>query len=206
MPLNLSTNQIIEKNKLSSTNIELLLLEITYESEDPICLCLNNAELVWNSKTWYPALFSLSGLMETKNAEIPSVSLIFMDIGRVITPYIELYNGGVGAEIILRVVDSIYLANTTPKIEESMEILDCAIDYANKISFKLGAENLFNRRCPQERYLKNHCRFKTFGGDRCGYVITGSETCDRTFINCDTLGNSSRFGGFPGVGSVGFLT
>jgi len=205
MPIDLSTNQIIEKNKLSSSNIELLLLEVTYPSEDPIRLCLNNENIVWNFQTWYPALFSLSGLAETKNSEIPSVTLTFMDITRVLMPYIETHNGGMGAEIILRVVDSVFLEVTTPKIEESMEILDCSIDSSNKISFKLGAENLINYRCPQNRYLKNHCRYEDFGSSQCGYVITGIETCNRTFSNCDSLGNSSRFGGVPGVGAIGFM-
>ncbi len=205
MPLDLSTNQIIEKNKLSSDNVELLLLEITYPSEDPICLCLNNAEIVWDSKTWYPALFSLSGLMETKNAEIPSVTLSFIDIGRVLMPYIETYDGGVGAQTILRVVDSKYLNVTTPKLEESMEILDCTIDDSNLISFKMGSENLLNRRCPSDRYLKNNCRYQSFGDSHCGYTILGDETCNRTLSDCEALGNESRFGGFPAVGSIGFM-
>jgi len=209
MPIDLSTNQIIEKNKISSDNIELLLLEITYPSEDSVRVCLNNAEVTWpttGGDIYYPALFSLTGMKETKDAEIPSVSLSFIDITRALTPHIEEYNGGIGAIITIRVVDSKYLDVTTPKLEEVMEIIDCNIDHSNKITFKLGAENLSTRRCPQERFLKNHCRFKEFGGSRCGYTITGGETCDRTFTDCETLGNESRFGGFPGVGSIGFLT
>lgn len=205
MPLDLSTNQIIEKNKLSSDNIELLLLEITYPTEDPVCLCLNNAEISWNSQTWYPALFTLSGLVETKNAEIPSVTLAFVDIQRALMPHVESHDGGVGSEIIIRVVDSKFLDITTPKLIESMEILECTIDSNNTITFKLGAENLLNRRCPLNRYLKNTCRYKTFAGSRCGYVITGEETCNRTISNCELHGNVSRFGGFPAVGSVGFM-
>ncbi|SDU26573.1 DUF1833 family protein [Desulfobacula phenolica] len=205
MPIDLSSNQIIEKNKLSSDNIELLLLEITYESEDPVRVCLNNETISWNSYTWYPALFSISGIKETKDAEIPSVTLTFVDITRQIIPHIETYDGGVGSQVVIRVVDSKYLEETVPKISLAMEIIGCSISHSGQVTINLGAENLLDRRCPKERYLKNHCRYKEFGGSRCGYVITGSETCDRTFAACKALGNQARFGGFPGVGSVGFM-
>lgn len=204
MPIDLSTNQIIEKNKLASVNVELVLLEITYFTEDPVRVCLNNDTITWNSETWYPALFSLSGLRETKDAEIPEISLSFIDIGRQITPHIETYNGGIGADITIYVVDSLYLSNTTPKTEESMEIIDCSINSKNQVTLKLGAENLSILRCPQHKYRKNHCRFEFKGSDgRCGY--TGAETeCDRSFSDCEDRDNSARFGGFPGVGGSGF--
>jgi len=38
------------------------------------------------------------------------------------------------------------------------------------------------------------CRYKVFKGDRCGY--SGGETwCDRTYVRCQTLGNTANFGG-----------
>lgn len=203
MPIDLSTNAIIENNKLASDNVALLLLEITYPAETPIYVCLNNATVIWNGRTWLPAIFSLSGLSETKDAEIPSVTLSFIDINRAITPVIDEHGGGMGATVIMRVVNSKYLENTTPEIEETMEIIDCSIDYQNKISLRLGAENLINRRCPQNRYLKNHCRFE-FKDARCGYSGSATE-CNRTFANCKILLNQTRFGGFPGVGNMGFM-
>ena len=68
----------------------------------------------------------------------------------------------------------------------------------------LGASNPYTRRFPQNRILKNRCRYKFKGSDgRCGYsgVVT---TCNHTLAACRALSNSVRFGGAPGVGSSGF--
>lgn len=204
MPLPISTAAILEKNKITSDNVWLLLLEITYPGETPVRVCLNNETITWDSETWFPAAFSLSGLQETKDAEIPSVTLEVLDLARVITPHLETYDGGVGADVIIRVVNSKYLANTTPELEETMEIIGCSIDHQNKISFKLGAENLLARRCPENRYLKNHCRFKFKDTATCQYA--GAETtCNLSLANCKALGNQLHYGGFPGVGNIGFV-
>ena len=288
--LPISSNAIIEKNKVTSDGTWLLLLEILYENESPIYICLNNETVIWDSKTWVPAIFNLSGIVETKDAEVPSIPLTIFDLNRNIIPILEKYDGGIGAEVIIRVVHSKYLSNTVPELEESTEIIDATVDDGARITFKLGAENLINRRCPQQRYTKNNCRFifkeaeLTFtsggiteitnshyikgdvsghtanitevrltsgsfaGGDaagtlkiftinggfqaetisiysdsafttlvqadaatlsgpstgRCGY--TGSETdCNRSFARCEELGNKTRFGGFIGLSTTGFL-
>jgi len=201
MPITIPTLVTQENNKLSSDNISYLLLEILYESEDPVRICLNDATVPWGGETWYPAIFSLSGLHETKDAEIPSVTLTFIDITRIVTRLIDENAGGVGADVIMRVVNSKYLSST-PELEEHMEILGCSIDGGNKITFQLGAENLINRRCPKNRYLKNHCRLK-FKDIWCGY--SGEElSCPLTLAACIAFSNESNFGGFPGVGTSGF--
>lgn len=157
--LPISSNAIIEKNKVTSDGTWLLLLEITYEDETPVYVCLNNTSVTWNSNTYLPAIFNLSGITETKDAEVPSIPLTIFDLNRTFTPIIEDNDGGIGAEVVIRVVHSAYLDNTTPEFEETTEIIDCVIDDSARIQFKLGAENLQDRRCPQQRYLKNNCRF-----------------------------------------------
>lgn len=201
--LPLSSNAIIEKNKVTSDGTWLLLLEINYPGEDSIRVCLNNEIITWDSETWIPAIFSLTGIVETKDAEVPSVPLSIIDIGRNIIPLLEEFDGAIGAEVIIRVVHSKYLANTTPEYEENMEIISTAIDDSAKIQFKLGSESLIDRACPPQRYLKNQCRFIFKGVDgRCGYSDAETE-CDRTFSRCQELLNSTRFGGFLGVGTLG---
>ncbi len=201
--LPISSDAIIEKNKVTSDGTWILLLEINYESEDSIRVCLNNETITWNSYTWLPAIFTLSGIIETKDGEIPSIPLCIYDLGRNIIPLLEKYDGGIGAEVIIRVVHSKYLSNTTPELEEVTEIISASVDDSTKIEFKLGSENLVDRACPQGRYLKNQCRFIFKGADgRCGY--TGAETeCNRTFSRCKELSNTTRYGGFLGVGTIG---
>jgi len=202
MPLDISSNGITEKNKLNSDDVWLILLKVEYSGEMPGYCCLNNEQITWNSLTWEPVIFTLSGLSETKEAEIPMVTLSVTDIARKLLPFIEEHAGGIGAIVTIYIVHSAYLANTTPEFEEEMEIIDTSIDNTYKITFKLGAENLMKLRCPQNRYLKNHCRYDGLNDLRCGY--TGSETeCNRTLTRCKELGMVARYGGQPGVGSIG---
>ncbi len=206
MPLDISSDAITEKNRLTSDDAWLLLLKIAYDGETPGYVCLNNQSVVWpasGGNTYLPAIFSLSGMEETKEAEIPAVTLSVIDLNRTLIPFLEDYNGGVGATVTIYVVHSNHLDNTTPEIQEEMEIIDVSLDHSHKITFKLGAENLMNLRCPQHRYLKNHCRF-VFKDSRCGYA--GAETeCNRTLTRCKELANQNSYGGFPGVGSIGVM-
>lgn len=203
MPLDLITNQLIEKNKLSSTNVELLLLKFTKSGEPPVCVCLNNESIVWNGLVWIPAKFSLDGLGQNKDGEISRPSLSFSDIFRVVTPIIDLYNGANGSIVELYIVDSIYLENTTPKDYYNLEVLSSSISGRYDVNIIMGAENLIERFCPQDMYMKNHCRFDFIYDPRCGY--TGEEpSCGRTYAECVRLGNALRYGGFLGVGGIGF--
>lgn len=49
---------------------------------------------------------------------------------------------------------------------------------------------------PRRKFTKESCNWK-FKSEQCGY--TGTDTCDYTFNKCRALGNTTRFGGFPGV-------
>jgi phage-related protein len=203
MPLNISPQGTTEKNKIASTGAWLLLFEFIYKNEEPIRVCLNNEEIMWNGEKWYPAIFSVSAITETKESEVNSIPFSIVDINRRLTPIIDKYNGAVGAVVYMRTVHSNHLNLTEPEREDRFEVVKANIDHGNKITFTLGQENLINRRCPTHRYFKNYCRFK-FKSDLCGY--SGPETeCSLTFARCRVLGNQKRFGGFPGVGREGFF-
>jgi len=203
MPLSISTQAIAEKNKLASSDPWLLLLEIIYPGEESIRLVWNTESVTWDGETWQPAAFELGDQEESKDADIPEVSLGIVDINRQLTPLLDQYDGGIGAEVWIRIVHSAHLDVTEPEYEDRLEIIDTAIDSMNRVKFKLGAENLTNYRCPPDRFLKGHCRYKEFKGSLCGY--DGPETeCNRTFERCRELGNQARFGGFPGVGRLGY--
>lgn len=204
MPLNISTEAIAEKNKLGSSSPWLLLLAIAYPGEEVIRVVWNTESIIWNGHTWHPAAFELGELEESSEGEIPTVDLRVNDIERRITPHLDDYDGGVGAEATIYVVHADHLDHTEAEIEEDFELLDVGIDYLNTIKIRLGSENLTNRRSPPHRYLKGHCRYQEFKGTLCGY--SGAETeCDRTFERCRELGNSTRFGGFPGIGKRGYF-
>ncbi|RLI03261.1 hypothetical protein DRO30_01380 [Candidatus Bathyarchaeota archaeon] len=111
MPLSISEGAEIEKNKIASSSVWLTLLEVIFPEQPPIRLCLNNETVTWNEVVWNPAVFSLSGTSETKDAEIPSVSLSIFDVYRNIIPYLDDYSGGLGAIVNSYIVNSDYLVS-----------------------------------------------------------------------------------------------
>ena len=204
MPLTISSDAILEYNKLASDNVQLLLLTIEYPDEDVVRICLNNASVTWDGDVYLPAIFSLSGLSESKDAEIPGVKLQFIDLSRSLIHLLDAYDGGVGAVVTLYVVNSNYLDNVTPELTHEFSILDASVTENYAITFTLGAENLLKRICPTHRYLKNRCRF-VFEDSNCGYDAGIETDCEKTYSECEDRDNTANFGGFPNIGSSGFL-
>ena len=205
MPLSISSAAIAEKNKLASDEPWLLLLKITYPTETPIRLVWNTENVTWDGETWTAAPFTLGDMQESSDGSIPNVTLTIWDIGRTITQYLDDYDGGVGATAIVYILHSSTLTDSPAiaELELNFSIISATIDSFNRISFSLGGENPTRYRCPPERYLKGHCRYKEFKGDLCRYA-GGESSCNRTFTQCKSYGNEANFGGFPGVGSLGY--
>lgn len=204
MPLTISSDAISEKNKLSNSGAWLLLLEVIYPGETSIRVCLNTENITWDGETWYGVPFNLDDIEESNEGEVTETSITVYDIERRIIPYIDAYDGGVGATAYIYIVHSNHLDNTTPELDMDFEILDVNINHKSQVKFKLGGENLSNYRSPPDIFLQSHCRYKEFKGSLCGY--TGAETeCDRTFARCKELNNQRRFGGFPGIGRLGYV-
>ena len=120
------------------------------------------------------------------------------------TPIIDKHSGGIGSKVTIRIVHSDHLDLTDPELEHDLEVIKVDLDDKGFVNFSLGDANLTNYRSPPDMFLKNHCRFEKFGGTLCGY--NGSETeCDRSYTRCKELENQQRFGGFPGIGKLGFF-
>jgi len=204
MPLSISSAAILEKNKLASSDPWLLLVEIAYPLQPSIRVVCNTENLAtWNGYTWYAVPFALGDQEESREANSSNVSLTLVDIERRLIPTIDTYGGGVGATVTIRIVHSAHLDNLVPELEAEFEILDVSINHQCAVKFSLGSENLSNRRSPPEICLQGHCRYKAFKGAYCQY--TGAQSsCDRTFERCRQLENQLHFGGFPGIGNMGY--
>ena len=188
-----------EKNDLTSAHPWLVLLEIQFDG-DTIRLVRNEADVTWDSQTWTRFPFELDVIGETRRGEVPAVTLRVSNISRVIQAYIEDYDGGVDADVIIRVVHANHLSVTTPALRLDYIVTNVSAD-SKEVRFTLGAGNLLRRRFPAGRFLQNFCRWR-FKSTQCGYA--GAETeCSKTLSRCRELANSPRFGGFPGVGVSG---
>ena len=199
--LDLSAVAKLEKNKISSTGVWLVLLEIQFQSVT-IKICNNNENIEWpagSGQTWVAFPFELGEVNENDKGELPQLTLKVSNVTRTVQQYIEQYAGGTDATVILRVVHSEHLDLTTPEIEEYFMIKKTTTD-AYWATFTLGPDYTMTQRVPPDKYMKNFCPFP-FKGIRCGYNGSATE-CNKTLKRCRELGNSVRYGGEVGIPGV----
>lgn len=195
--ISLSAISKAEKNKLSTNSIFHILLEIRLQ--DTIYICYNNENVTWKGQEYTAFPFEIGETSEQMDGSDPHVSLKVSNVARGMQWYIEDSGGAVGTEVILRVVNSLNM-NADADLEEYFVVTACNVD-EQWIDFTLGNGYSAKSIRPLDRYMKNHCPYK-FKGVRCGY--NGNlTTCQHTLMDCRSHGNSTRFGGFPGIDQQG---
>ena len=192
--LPMSTDALLEKNKIESEGSWLLLVEIQL-FDITVRLVRNTEDINWGGHLWTCFPFELGDATEDTK-QFPEIELKVSNVTRYLQPYLENYKGCVGSTVIIRVVHSSHLTSLNAELEETFSIVGTSTD-TNFVTFKLGADFNVNVRIPQGRYLKNFC-CSPFKSISCGYN-GGATTCDRTLNNCRALGNSVRFGGYPSI-------
>lgn len=199
--LDLSQAAILEKQKLQSDGVWLILLEIAIPSVETIYICRNTENITWDGVEWIAFPFELDDLKEDSKGGIPELTLRISNVTRALQNYLENIGGGVGSKVTFRVVHSEHLDILTPEIIEEFTIQHVTVD-AEWAVFTLGAGDPLMKRFPPRRYLRNFCHFK-YKGIECG-ATSSLTSCNKTLINCRERDNSVRFGGFPTVSQGGF--
>lgn len=210
--MTLSPTAIAEKNKLGTDSLFLLCLAITIPGvSTPIRIVRDNAALTWCGYTWQCFPFEIDPIGNTNKGEIPQVVIRVANQNRVMEAYIQQYDTYCKTYGFSPIAVDVYVVNTKAIALDGDCDPECEYSFLLKqpktnsqwATFTLGGDNVYSIRIPQGRVLKNVCRFKFKGVDgRCGY--TGSATtCNKSLSSCRALGNSVRFGGFPGAGSGG---
>ena len=196
--LNIPAAIIPDLNSLTNDFPVIVLCEIQLPNNPLIIrLAQNTEDVKWDGETWTRFPFEIDNMSEGRAGEIPQINLKIGNQQRALQGFIEDEDGGVDSTVFIRVVHLKHLAETTPIIILEYIVTNVVAD-SNFITFSLGAANIFNRRFPLNRIMKNFCRFR-FKSLECGYV--GTETvCNKTVQRCRELFISPRFGGFPGVG------
>jgi len=197
----------VEKNKLTTDSVFLVLLEITIPIvAETIRIVNNNEDIIWNSFTWQKFPFELDEISESSNAETSQFQIKVANVNNIIGQHIRAYdtyvkqNGFSPIEVVLYVINNKDLANTTPIYAHNLILSTQNINHI-EVSFTVSARDLFRARTPQYKMYPNSCRFK-FKSTACGYA--GIETvCDKTLKRCRELSNSNRYGGFPTIGNKG---
>ena len=195
--LSISAISKAEKNKLSTDSAFLILLEIRLQNT--VYICYNNEDVVWKGHIYQAFPFELGETSEESDGSDPNVSLKVSNVAQGLQWHVEDSGGGVGTQVILRVVNSKNL-NGNADLEEYYTVLSCKID-EQWIDFTLGNEYSARTRRPLDRYMKNNCPF-VYKGIRCAYR-GNLEDCKHTLADCRAHKNSKRFGGFPGIDQKG---
>ncbi len=195
--LSISAISKAEKNKLSTDSCMLVLLEIRLQNT--VYICYNNEDITGKGQLYQAFPFTIGETSEDSDGSDPNVSLKVSNVSQGLQWYVEDSGGGVGTQVILRVVNSKNL-NGNADLEEYYTVLSSKID-EQWVEFTLGTDYSARTRRPLDRYMKNNCRFK-YKSARCGYT-GNSSSCAHTLTACRARGNSKRFGGFVGIDQKG---
>lgn len=204
----LSLTAIQEKNSLGTDSVFHVLLEVLIPGVDPVTITNNGEDVIWDSRTWLAFPFEISELNENSAGEVPQWTITLDNRQRVIEKYLSDYdqylkvNGIEGNEIKCNcfIVNSKDLDNPEAIKEVYFELSQPSTT-SEQATFVLTADSPFNIMVPKRRFIKQYCYWK-FKGLECGYAGSAS-TCDKSLLQCKSYENSSRFGGFPGVGQGG---
>lgn len=189
-----------EKNKMYTDGVFVMLLEINIPNYDTIRLCYNNEDLTWNGVLWQTFPLEIGESSQEQDGSIPNIEIKVCNITRELQGFVEDTNGANKGKITVYVVNSKNLTSTTPELEEKYAIQKAHSDQ-EWITFTVGPDYSPNSKMPQERYLKNCCRY-CYKSVRCGY--SGDLTaCNHTLTDCRKHSNSKRYGGFPGIDQGG---
>lgn len=200
--LSLPSLVTLEKNKLSSSSVWLVLLTVTLPDATVIRIVRNNEDVTYQGNVFTAFDFALEAVEMDSKGKLPSVSLRVGNVGRVFQSYIEAQEGAVGSTVLLQVVNSSLLAQDFTELDLSFEIQKTSAD-SSYVTFELGIPSPLNKRFPLYRYSGSICNWvSNFKGAECKYAGV-TTTCDGRFVTCEGLGNDLNFGGHLGLGQGG---
>lgn len=212
----LSSQTLIEKNRLSTTGVWLVFVDIRlpeellytrpkdFKTEDDLHIRVvsDTQSHTWRGQEWEAFAFELGHIGDAKKGEVPKTTLKISNHGKQAQYYVELGDGGVGSLVTIYVANSKHLDNPDPAQTFSFEATKCTCS-TEWITFTISAENPYSLKFPRNSVHKNDCRFK-FKGPRCQY--DGPDlSCSHDLDDCRSKNNSHNFGGFTGVGNGGLF-
>lgn len=93
MPRTISSFGLQEKNKLTSSTVWLIGLEITIPGVSvPVRVISNNESVTWREESWIAFPFQLGTIGEESKGEVPRVELRISNVSRTMESYIQSYS------------------------------------------------------------------------------------------------------------------
>jgi phage-related protein len=202
------------ENKLNletGCQIPLFEVKIPGASENKIVrACVNNEDVLWGGYTWKAIPIKL-GEVEKDTSQIPSFDLKLNNIDRILESYFNEADGGVGAEVTIRLIrvkgrntDGVIELETYPVFVEPFDIQVSSIDDF-WVTLKCGFDWSTNTRRPQDMWKMDHCdKCRNYPNNpTCGVapdIALIYPDCDGTWLSCKARNNTLRFGGVPTIG------
>ena len=195
----LNTELLAKKNLLSTDGAYAYCMDITLLDGTDITVTTDGNPVNWNSKQYVPFEFTINALGGEKAGEVPQSTVQVSNISRALVPYLENGVGGVGADVLIHVVNTKMTSGPSMYTAKFL-CTGCDVD-ARWVTFTLGVSNPLRQRFPRNTIRKNQCTWR-YRGIGCGYT-GGFIACDKTLVSCELRGNTARFGNFPGAGRGG---
>lgn len=204
MPHNLNLSTVIDKNKVSSEHVFLILIEAEIKDTegtlvDTIRIVKNSEDITFEGNVFTASNFELDIQLDATRET--QVTLKAHDETRLLAQYIDAYDGLVGCKVRIIIANSGSLSSP-PEIDENLLVTSTTLtNYTANI--ELGVESATGVRFPKARQFKDRC-WKTFKSTRCGYAGPDG-TCDYTRNGpngCVAKNNEINFGGFPGINEM----
>jgi len=200
----LPANITLQKNKLNCPDPWLILLDVHLTdgvNTTTLYFARNTENVNYQGREYLAFSFDIDSMKQTSSGQIPSLVLSIANVTKFIQPYLEKYNGGMGSSIKITVINTKYLAENYTELEMEFDVIAC-YSTSQSVSFTLGAPNPLSQKHPIDKYIALYCRFK-YKGPQCKY--SGSlPSCRKTYDDCQTHENESRFGGFIGLREGGY--
>lgn len=182
--------------RLDKTEPLLVLLEIT-AGPDTMRMVANNEDITFQGNIYTATSFVVDRPGANGSGKITTLPLKICNVKRIMRPYLEAYDGGVGLPVTITIINPALADEDYSELTATLYNLDTKSDN-QWVYFQLGPINPLNRPFPDRQYLARHCDFAFKADPRCGYSGSATE-CDRSIDACRALGNSRRFGGHLGL-------
>ena len=209
MAKSLTLASAVDKNKLSSDNVYLLLLEVdvmdpsTGKVRETMYIANNNENITFGG-TVYTAIPFECELVQDKDSA-PTATLTVYDFTQTILAALNQEGWSLSWPARFKVINTKNMDSGEVDLEQNFRLLDATAGSDKfSVSFTIGAENPLALRFPVRQQFRNRCAWGYMGGykgPKCKYAGT-MDSCDYTFTGpngCIAHGNSLNFGGFPGV-------
>ena len=188
-----------EKNKLVNRPVWLFTLHNYNGSGTDLHYAEWDSDITFDGVTYTKMAIKHDFTSSNTSGSIDSIRVTVGNAGRVIHPYLELYDFR-GKKVTIQCVFLDQIGSAASYIKD-MFYIDSITATDESVTFNLSSKfDILNVNLPNRIYMRGYCAWK-FKGTECRY--SGAETtCNKTAEACSAMAagsNYQRFGGFPSV-------